>query len=102
MNTVCPVHSQPRHGASPDDRTGDKVSSQVNWAGLPVDLDLAFSRKQRDKVYVQHLMRKREAQLWRWLRSGAQVCICDLAGEDDHLDAGAGQAHVRSLSADMR
>jgi sulfite reductase (NADPH) flavoprotein alpha-component len=61
---------------------------------------LAFSRKQRDKVYVQHLMRKREAQLWRWLPGGEQACVCDVAAENGNLDPDAGQAHVRSVSAD--
>jgi hypothetical protein len=81
MDAVCPVHSRPRHGAAYDDHPGDKASGHVNWAGIPVDLDLAFSRKQRDKVYVQHLMRKRGAQLWRWLPSGEQACVCDIASD---------------------
>ena len=33
--------------------------------GFLTELDLAFSRDQREKVYVQHLMRKRGAQLWQ-------------------------------------
>lgn len=41
-------------------------SEKVDWAGLPIDLDLAFSSNQRDRVYVQHVMRKRGAQTWRW------------------------------------
>jgi sulfite reductase alpha subunit-like flavoprotein len=82
MNTVCPVHS-------------DKAPDEVSWAGLPVNLDLAFSRKQRDRVYVQHLMRKREAQLWKRLPSGAQACTCGIAAEAD-------QTYVESLSAKMR
>src|ERR1700722_17224688 len=93
MDTVCPVHSRPRHAAAHDDRPGDKASGHVNWAGLPVDLDLAFSRKQRDKVHVRHLMRKRGAQLWRWLPSGEQACVCDIASEQGHLDPAAGQTY---------
>ena len=45
---------------------------QMRADGFLTELDLAFSRDQRDKVYVQHLMRKRGAQLWRWLQDGAQ------------------------------
>ncbi|MDT5221203.1 MAG: sulfite reductase flavoprotein alpha-component [Mycobacterium sp.] len=85
--------------------------------GLLTELDLAFSRDQREKVYVQHLMRKKGAQLWRWLQDGAQlyVCgtadpmakdvdqaICDIAAEHGNLDLDASRAFVRSLSADKR
>ena len=79
VNTVCPLQCRLRHGAAGDNPLGDQASAhdQVDWAGLPVDLDLVFSREQRDKVYVQHLMRKRGTQLWRWLHDGAQPCACD-------------------------
>lgn len=40
----------------------EQARAAVRWAGLPVDLDFAFSRDQCDKVYQQHLMRKREIQ----------------------------------------
>jgi sulfite reductase (NADPH) flavoprotein alpha-component len=85
--------------------------------GLLTELDLAFSRDQREKIYVQHLMRKKGAQLWRWLQDGAQlyVCgtadpmakdvdqaICDIAAEHGNLDLDASRAFVRSLSADKR
>jgi NADPH-dependent sulfite reductase flavoprotein alpha-component len=85
--------------------------------GLLTELDLAFSRDQRDKVYVQHLMRKRGAQLWRWLQDGAQlyVCgtadpmakdvdraLCEIAAEHGSLDPDAATAYVQSLSADKR
>lgn len=85
--------------------------------GFLTELDLAFSRDQSEKVYVQHLMRKRGAQLWRWLQDGAQlyVCgtadpmakdvdraLCDIAAEHGHLDEEAAKAYVRSLSADKR
>jgi sulfite reductase (NADPH) flavoprotein alpha-component len=90
---------------------------QMHADGFLTELDLAFSRDQRDKVYVQHLMRKRGAQLWRWLQDGAQlyVCgnadpmakdvdraLCEIAAEHGHLDPDAAQAYVRSLSADKR
>ncbi len=47
--------------------------------GFLTELDLAFSRDQRDKVYVQHLMRKRGAQLWQWMQDGAQLYVCGTA-----------------------
>jgi hypothetical protein len=75
--TVCPVHGPLRRGAAND--AGDQALAldQVDWAGLPINLDLAFSCVQRDKVYVQHMMRKRGAQVWRWLQDGAPPCACD-------------------------
>ena len=45
----------------------------IAWAGLPVNLDLVFSHSQRDRVYVQHVMRKRGNQVSSWLEDGAQT-----------------------------
>ncbi|WP_028211195.1 bifunctional nitrate reductase/sulfite reductase flavoprotein subunit alpha [Paraburkholderia mimosarum] len=39
-------------------------------------LDLAFSRDQSDKIYVQDRMREQGAQLWAWLQEGAHVYVC--------------------------
>jgi len=39
-------------------------------------LDLAFSRDQAHKVYVQHRMRERAAELWAWLQNGAHFYVC--------------------------
>lgn len=54
------------------------AAERVDWAGLPVNLDFAFSRDQRDKVYAQHLMRRRGTQFGPW-RRGASVCVCEIA-----------------------
>jgi NADPH-dependent sulfite reductase flavoprotein alpha-component len=43
-------------------------------------LDLAFSRDQRAKIYVQDRMREHGAQLWSWLAEGAHFYICGDAG----------------------
>ncbi|MGW0120631.1 molybdopterin-dependent oxidoreductase [Streptomyces sp. NPDC003327] len=43
-------------------------------------LDVAFSRDQRNKVYVQDRMRENGARLWQWLRDGAHVAVCGDAG----------------------
>jgi sulfite reductase alpha subunit-like flavoprotein len=58
------------------------MRDQVDWAGIPINLDFAFSQQQCDKVYAQHLMRKRGAQLWRWLHDGAPPCVCETAGQE--------------------
>jgi sulfite reductase (NADPH) flavoprotein alpha-component len=39
-------------------------------------LDLAFSRDQPHKIYVQHRMRERARDLFAWLEEGAEVFIC--------------------------
>ncbi len=39
-------------------------------------LDLAFSRDQADRVYVQHKMLDDGAELWRWLDDGAHFYVC--------------------------
>jgi len=90
---------------------------EMHADGLLTELDLAFSRDQRDKVYVQHLMRKRGAQLWRWLQDGAQVYVCgtadpmakdvdrtlcEIAADHGHLDPGAATAYIQSLSTGKR
>ncbi|HZP67789.1 MAG TPA: assimilatory sulfite reductase (NADPH) flavoprotein subunit [Rudaea sp.] len=39
-------------------------------------LDLAFSRDQADKVYVQHRIRQSGRELYAWLENGAHVYVC--------------------------
>jgi sulfite reductase (NADPH) flavoprotein alpha-component len=39
-------------------------------------LDVAFSRDQADRVYVQHKMLDRGADVWRWLDDGAHFYVC--------------------------
>ncbi|HWF28584.1 MAG TPA: bifunctional nitrate reductase/sulfite reductase flavoprotein subunit alpha [Mycobacterium sp.] len=90
---------------------------EMHADGFLTELDLAFSRDQRDKVYVQHLMHRRGAELWRWLRDGAQVyvcgnadpmakdvdrALCEIAAEHGNLDGDAARAYIQSLSADKR
>ncbi|WP_157101426.1 bifunctional nitrate reductase/sulfite reductase flavoprotein subunit alpha [Nocardia shimofusensis] len=44
--------------------------------GFLTRLDLAFSRDQRERVYVQHRMIEHGAELWSWLRDGAYFYVC--------------------------
>lgn len=44
--------------------------------GLLSELDLAFSRDQPEKIYVQHRMLEKGATLWKWLEEGAHVYVC--------------------------
>ena len=45
-------------------------------------LDLAFSRDQPHKVYVQHRMREQARELWSWLQNGAYFYVC---GDARHM-----------------
>ncbi len=39
-------------------------------------LDLAFSRDQAHKIYVQHRMLENAKELWSWLQNGAYFYVC--------------------------
>jgi sulfite reductase (NADPH) flavoprotein alpha-component len=39
-------------------------------------LDVAFSRDQAHKIYVQDRIREQGAELWRWLDGGAHLYVC--------------------------
>ncbi|MFK2899901.1 assimilatory sulfite reductase (NADPH) flavoprotein subunit [Dyella jejuensis] len=54
---------------------------QVEWQqalknGQLHRLDLAFSRDQSDKIYVQHRLREQGRRLYEWLDSGAHLYVC--------------------------
>ena len=44
--------------------------------GVLHKLDTAFSRDQKEKIYVQHRMLEQGAELWQWLQQGAHFCVC--------------------------
>lgn len=44
--------------------------------GLLTRLDLAFSRDQAEKIYVQHRMVENAEELWAWLNEGAYFYVC--------------------------
>ncbi|MFT3867036.1 MAG: flavodoxin domain-containing protein [Nibricoccus sp.] len=45
-------------------------------SGHLTNLDLAWSRDQKDKVYVQHKILAAATELWSWLEAGAHIYIC--------------------------
>ena len=47
-----------------------------------LSLDTAFSRDQSDKVYVQHKLHEKGAEIWSWLQEGAYFYVC---GEADPM-----------------
>jgi NADPH-dependent sulfite reductase flavoprotein alpha-component len=80
-------------------------------------LDTAFSRDQRNKIYVQDRMREHGHQLWSWLRDGAHFYVCgdasrmakdvdralrDIAVAHGGLDEDGAAAYVKQLGADKR
>lgn len=44
--------------------------------GLVDRIDVAFSRDQQEKVYVQQRIRENASELWHWLEKGACVYVC--------------------------
>ena len=56
--------------------------------GILNKLDLAWSRDQQEKVYVQHKMIEKKAELWIWLQNGATFYVCGdasrMAKDVDH------------------
>ncbi|MEM9684715.1 MAG: hypothetical protein AAF942_15700 [Pseudomonadota bacterium] len=60
---------------------------QVEWlryrrTGLLDRLDVAFSRDQTEKVYVQHRIAEQRDALYQWLDNGAHVYVC---GDMTHM-----------------
>jgi sulfite reductase (NADPH) flavoprotein alpha-component len=49
-----------------------------NWiqTGVLTKINVAFSRDQQDKVYVQHKMKSNGAEFFEWLEAGAHVYLC--------------------------
>ena len=45
-------------------------------SGLLTQIDVAFSRDQEQKIYVQDRLRENAAQVWQWLEQGAFFYVC--------------------------
>ncbi|MCL2913838.1 assimilatory sulfite reductase (NADPH) flavoprotein subunit [Shewanella corallii] len=95
---------------------------QTEWqqylkSGVLERLDVAFSRDQAHKVYVQHRIKEQGEALWQWLERGAHLYICGDAermAKDVHqalLDVIAdhggktreqAEAYLENLRADRR
>lgn len=80
-------------------------------------LDLAWSRDQLHKIYVQDKMRENAAELWAWLKAGAYFYVCgdakrmakdvDLAlheiiAQQGGMDTAAAADYVKQLKKDKR
>jgi sulfite reductase (NADPH) flavoprotein alpha-component len=67
---------------------------QLEWQqavrdGALARLDVAFSRDQAHKVYVQHRLREQGRELWAWLQDGAHLYVC---GDADRMAPDVHQA----------
>jgi sulfite reductase (NADPH) flavoprotein alpha-component len=86
-------------------------------AGALARVDLAFSRDQLLKVYVQDRMRENAAELWRWLKGGAHFYVCgdakrmakdvdvalhDVIAQQGGLDAAQAADYVKQMKKDKR
>ncbi len=76
-------------------------------AGHLERLDLAFSRDQTDKIYVQHLLRDAADDLRHWLNEGAALYICGslegMGREVQQILSGIlGDAQLRTLAEQGR
>ncbi|WP_432460886.1 assimilatory sulfite reductase (NADPH) flavoprotein subunit [Agarivorans sp. QJM3NY_25] len=54
---------------------------QTEWqgylkSGLLTKLDVAFSRDQAEKIYVQDRLKENAAEVYQWLESGAHFYVC--------------------------
>ncbi|MGE8549235.1 MAG: assimilatory sulfite reductase (NADPH) flavoprotein subunit [Alcaligenes sp.] len=80
-------------------------------------LDLAFSRDQQEKIYVQHRLLEKAAEVYAWIQGGAHIYVCgdaarmakdvhqalqDIARQQGGLDAEQARAWLEELSAQGR
>ncbi len=85
--------------------------------GLLTELDLAFSRDQDAKVYVQHRMLEKGPLVWRWLNEGAHIYVCGdkermakdvdaaltrIVAQHGRLAGPSAEAYVKALAAERR
>lgn len=80
-------------------------------------LDLAFSRDQEEKVYVQHRMEENSKKFWHWLENGAYLYVCGDAKkmardvekslqkilmEEGNLCLNSAKAYIKNLKQEKR
>jgi sulfite reductase (NADPH) flavoprotein alpha-component len=73
---------------------------QTEWlawrkSGLLTHLDVAFSRDQTEKVYVQHRIREKSIEIWNWLQDGAHIYVC---GDADNMAPDVNEALIDIIS----
>lgn len=80
-SSVPPTKRRVKTGYSLATHTLRKISYRVEWQryvkeGVLTRIDLARSRDQKEKIYVQDKLREQGAELWRWINDGAHIYVC--------------------------
>ena len=95
---------------------------QTEWQqfakdGLLTKYSFAWSRDQKDKIYVQHRLRENGADVWAWIKEGAHVYVCgdaakmakdveaallDVIAEHGGMDAEAADEYLDEMRQDKR
>ena len=95
---------------------------QVEWQryvkeGVLSRIDLAWSRDQKEKIYVQDKLRQQGAELWRWINDGAHIYVCgdatrmardvdqallEVIAEHGAMDAEAADEYLSELRVERR
>lgn len=90
---------------------GEELTGFVE-SGTLTRLDVAFSRDQDTKIYVQQRMRENAAELFGWLQDGAHLYVCgdadrmakdvdaalhEIIADAGGMDADAAHAYVNDL-----
>ena len=75
---------------------------QTEWleykaAGVLTKIDVAFSRNQKEKIYVQHRLRENAAELKKWLKDGAYFYVC---GDKENMAKDVEDALVEVVGAE--
>ncbi|MEN0140212.1 MAG: bifunctional nitrate reductase/sulfite reductase flavoprotein subunit alpha [Rhodococcus sp. (in: high G+C Gram-positive bacteria)] len=85
--------------------------------GFLTHLDAAFSRDQRQKIYVQDRIREHGAKLWGWMQEGASLYVCgdasrmakdvdetvrEVVRTHGRLDEEDTELYMKQLSSDKR
>ncbi|MEM9590488.1 MAG: sulfite reductase flavoprotein subunit alpha [Pseudomonadota bacterium] len=78
-----------------DDFIYEEQISRMSADGLLTRLDLAFSRDQREKIYVQTRMRENGKALFSWLEEGGYFYVC---GDATRMARGVDEALLSIVS----
>lgn len=90
---------------------------QLLAEGRMARVDLAFSRDQPKKIYVQDRMREAAAELWAWIKGGAYFYVCgdahrmakdvdvalhDIIAQQGGMEMAAAVDYVKQMKKDRR
>jgi sulfite reductase (NADPH) flavoprotein alpha-component len=75
---------------------------QTEWlrylkSGVITRMNVAFSRDQKQKIYVQHLMAEHGKELYAWLQEGAYLYVC---GDEKRMAHDVHEALLRIVASE--